>query len=149
MKEDIANREYQLRIKALKIGAVVMIAGALIAGIGVFGLMGLMASLNGVPAAGVVSGIAGGLAAGEGIGLFFCGAAMGAMFGLMAGIPIAELMTYKERTKLQIDKDMTQSYMQGKNYWGEGYREEVAERGYGGPRLPASPAKRPTGRVNG
>lgn len=37
-----------------------------------------------------------------------------------------ELSAMKEQTKLKLDEEMVQS----KNYWGEGYREEVAEHGY-------------------
>jgi hypothetical protein len=46
------------------------------------------------------------------------------------GSAIAGLATIKETKKLQMDEEYLQSYMQGKNYWGKGYREEIAERGY-------------------
>lgn len=54
----------------------------------------------------------------------------GGVIGLMAGGKASDIFTLKDREKLKIDEDMVQSYMQGKNYWGEGYREEVAEHGY-------------------
>ena len=67
--------------------------------------------------------------------LFLFPAALGVaapLVGLLAaaGGTIAGLATLKETKKLQIDEEYVQSYMQGKNYWGKGYREEVAERGY-------------------
>ena len=51
------------------------------------------------------------------------------VLGLGAGI--TTLFTLKEVKRLEMDEKFIQSYMQGKNYWGEGFREEVAERGYG------------------
>lgn len=66
---------------------------------------------------------------------------IGGALGMAAGGTIGSVMTMKEREKLKIDQDMVDSYMSGKNYWGEGYREEVAEKGYGfggGSPLPAS-----------
>jgi len=57
-----------------------------------------------------------------------------AKFVLAGGLGLASaattLFTMKEVKKLEIDEKFLQSYMQGKNYWGEGYREEVAEHGY-------------------
>jgi hypothetical protein len=99
MKEDIADRHFNLRIKKLAItGASIALgaaAGALL--VGTFGIPAVIA--------------------GAGIGFF-------------ASESVANMMTLKERTKLQIDEEMTQSYMAGKNHWGAGYREEVAEHGY-------------------
>ena len=43
---------------------------------------------------------------------------------------LTSMITMKEVKKLEIDEKFITSYMQGKNYWGEGYREEVAEHGY-------------------
>ena len=51
---------------------------------------------------------------------------------LLAGSALAGIVTMKEAKKLEIDEQFLQSRMQGKNYWGAGYREEVAERGYAG-----------------
>lgn len=115
MKQDIADRNYNLMIKeALIIGA----------------------SVIGLAALGAVAGpvvLAGGALAAEGM---VFGALGGAALGMVGGGAIAGIATYKERTKLKIDEEMVQSYMQGKNHWGEGYREEVAEKGYGFGREP-------------
>ena len=43
---------------------------------------------------------------------------------------LTSMITMKEVKKLEIDEKFITSYMQGNNYWGEGYREEVAEHGY-------------------
>jgi hypothetical protein len=53
----------------------------------------------------------------------------------MIGSAVASVVTLKETKRLQMDEKYLESYMSGKNYWGKGYREEVAERGYslGGP----------------
>lgn len=119
MKEDIADRGYNLKIKSWIITGLTAVAGAAIAGaIGGFALPALV--------------IGGGL-------------------GLMAGGTIGEVLTMKERKKLAIDEDMVNSYNTGKNYWGAGYREEVAEYGYGGPQMPAprnNLAERGTGQRN-
>jgi len=54
--------------------------------------------------------------------------------GAMAlGGAVTTMVTMKEAKKLEIDEEYIQSYMQGKNYWGEGYRKEVTEHGYSGP----------------
>jgi len=57
-----------------------------------------------------------------------------AKFVLAGGLGLASaattLFTMKEVKKLEMDEKFVQSYMQGKNYWGEGYRQEVAEHGY-------------------
>lgn len=58
------------------------------------------------------------------------GAMYGGMAGFMGGGLISGIVTMKESTKLKLDEEMVQSYMQGKGSWGHGYREEVAERGY-------------------
>lgn len=50
---------------------------------------------------------------------------------LTAGSGIAGLITLKESKKLAMDEQYLQTYMQGKNHWGEGYREEVLEKGWG------------------
>lgn len=107
MREDVAERGYNLKIKSWIIT-------------GVSALIGV------------------------GIGALFMGTGLGAMallaggaVGLMAGGPIAEAFTMKDRKKLEIDEDMVNSYMSGKNYWGAGYREEVAEYGYGGEQVAA------------
>ena len=51
------------------------------------------------------------------------------------GGAVTTMVTMREAKKLEIDEQYIQSYMQGKNYWGEGYRKEVAEHGYAGPAL--------------
>ena len=61
----------------------------------------------------------------------------GGMVGLMAGGSLSEALTLKDRKKLEIDEAMVNSYMSGKNYWGAGYREEVADHGYGGEQVSA------------
>ncbi len=128
MREDVADRGYNLRMK----GYIITGVSALI-GIGLGALF--------LTAVGPMALLAGGA------------------LGLMAGGPIAEMVTMKDRKKLEIDEDMVNSYMTGKNHWGAGYREEVAEHGYGGeqvaaprnnlPRNPAGPQARnqPTGRT--
>lgn len=68
--------------------------------------------------------------------------------GMAAGGAVASMITMREAKKLEIDENYIQSYMQGKNYWGAGYRQEVAEHGYGGPSLtmqgpPSSPRGKP------
>jgi len=56
------------------------------------------------------------------------------LYGALAlGGGITTLITMKEAKKLEMDESYLQSYMQGKNYWGAGYRQEVAEHGYAGP----------------
>lgn len=55
--------------------------------------------------------------------------------GMAAGGAVTGMITMREAKKLEIDENYIQSYMQGKNYWGAGYRQEVAEHGYGGPSL--------------
>jgi hypothetical protein len=58
------------------------------------------------------------------------------IYGAMAvGGAVTTVVTMREAKKLEIDEHYIQSYMQGKNYWGEGYRKEVAEHGYSGPPL--------------
>jgi len=106
MKEDIADRNYNLQIKTWIISGITALVGVGIGALfmGTIGPVGLLA---------------------------------GGALGLMAGGTIAEVMTMKDRKKLKIDEDMVDSYMGGKNYWGAGYREEVAEHGYGGQQVPA------------
>lgn len=111
MKEDIAQRNYQITMKEVLIGGAVIAAG-----VATGGLLGAAMMI--------------------GTEVIVIGAAVGGMAGLMGGAMIAGMSTMKERAKLKIDEDMVQSYTQGKNYWGEGYREEVAEHGYGGPQSP-------------
>ena len=79
--------------------------------------------------------------AGFAVGAFFLPSLLtaglvGAMVGVALGDKIADVMTLKDAAKLQIDNQMVQSYMSGKNYWGEGFREEVLEHGYGGAVVP-------------
>lgn len=49
---------------------------------------------------------------------------------------VTSLITLKEVKKLEMDEEFISSYMKAKNHWGEGYREEVAEKGYGFGRQP-------------
>lgn len=109
MKHDIADRAYNLQVKSWIITGITALVGV---GIGLL----LMPAL---PTLGIMVPI------------------MGGAVGLAAGGTVAELMTMKDRKKLAIDEDMVNSYNTGKNYWGAGYREEVAEYGYGGPQVPA------------
>ena len=53
--------------------------------------------------------------------------------GMALGGAVTTMVTMREAKKLEIDEQYIQSYMQSKNYWGEGYRKEVAEHGYSGP----------------
>ena len=73
-------------------------------------------------------------AAMTGIGMFAAGGVMsaylGGAVGLMLGGHAAHLSTLQDNEKLKIDEKYVDSYTQGKNHWGEGYRQEVAEHGY-------------------
>ncbi len=109
MKEDIASRNYWLTVKDAAIRM-----GSIAAGVVIGALL--------VPA----------LPAGLGVAALVGGGGI----GLIAGGAIANVVTLKDRTKLAIDEQHISSYMSGKNYWGEGYREEVAEYGYGGAQQP-------------
>jgi hypothetical protein len=104
MKHDIADRAYGIQVKSWIVGGLTIAAGA---------ILGAMA----LPAVGLV-----------GSGLV--GALMGGGLGFATGGIVADMATLKDREKLKIDQSMVDSYMSGKNYWGEGYREEVAEHGY-------------------
>jgi len=106
MREDVANRGFNIKVKGW------LITGAT-------ALLGLGIGALFLTAVGPMALIA------------------GAGLGLMAGGTVAEIATMKDRKKLAIDEEMVGSYMQGKNYWGEGYRKEVAEYGYGGEQVPA------------
>lgn len=115
MKDDIANRKFGLMLKEGLIMVGTVAGGAVL----------------GAVAAPVVLGSA---------GAAVTGAMVGGFGGLYGGAMAAEVLTMKDRTKLEIDNQMVESYMSGKNYWGEGYREEVAEKGYGfGHTPPATP----------
>ena len=107
MREDVADRGYHLKIKSWIITGISALVGVGIGALFMTTPIGPMALLAG-----------------------------GAV-GLMAGGPLAEALTMKDRKKLEIDEDMVNSYMSGKNYWGAGYREEVAEHGYGGEQVAA------------
>lgn len=101
MKEDLANRKFRVKL----IGTAITIAlGA--AAIGAFFF---------VPGAQNVALSSGGHH----------------LFGALmtAGTAITSFITLKEVKKLEMDEQYIQSYMQGKNYWGAGYRQEVAEHG--------------------
>ena len=107
MRDDVANRGLNIKIKSLVITGVSALIGVGVGALFMTTPIGPMALIAG----GVV--------------------------GLMAGGPLAEAATLKDRKKLEIDEDMVNSYMSGKNYWGAGYREEVAEHGYGGEQVAA------------
>ena len=106
MKEDIANRNYNLKIKTWVITGITTLVGV--------GIGALFMGTVGFPALIIGGGL-----------------------GLMLGGTVGDVLTMKERKKLAIDEDMVNSYNTGKNYWGAGYREEVAEYGYGGQQVPA------------
>ncbi|MFO0389622.1 MAG: hypothetical protein ACK502_07905 [Alphaproteobacteria bacterium] len=108
MKQDIADRSYNIQVKKWMIGGLA-IAGGVLLGTLALPLVPFLAAAKGV------------------VGM---GAIMGGALGFMAGGVAADMATMKDREKLKIDQSMVDSYMSGKNYWGEGYREEVAERGY-------------------
>ena len=110
MKEDIADRSYNVKVKGW------LVTAATVAGAAALGALAL-------PAIGILGGSA------------VMGALVGGAAGFALGGTVADLATMKDREKLKIDQEMVDSYMSGKNYWGEGYREEVAEKGYslGGP----------------
>lgn len=113
MKQDIADRTYNISIKQMLIPVI----GA------------------------VVGGAIGILLAPATAGASLMPALIGSAVGFFGGKAAADFATMKDREKLKIDQEMVDSYMQGKNYWGEGYREEVAEHGYslGGPLPPSAP----------
>jgi hypothetical protein len=98
MKDSIADRAFNLKIKGMLISGALMAVGI---GLMIFapGLLGAATPLVGLLAA--------------------------------AGSAIAGLVTMKEAKKLEMDEQYLNSYMQGKNHWGSGYREEILERGYG------------------
>lgn len=56
---------------------------------------------------------------------------------------VTSFVTLKEVKRLEMDEKYLQTYMQAKNHWGEGYREEVAEKGYGFGRSPSFPEGAP------
>lgn len=114
MREDIANRGFNTKVKAWMITGISIMVG-LGAGALLVGAMGPVALMG------------------------------GAMAGLLVGGAIAEAVTLKDRKKLEIDEEMVSSYMQGKNHWGAGYREEVAEYGYAGEQVPAPRNNLPRG----
>jgi len=126
MKEDIAQRKLNVKIKGMLIG------GALL--------------LLGVVALGAVA------MAAPGAAVHMAGFAQPLIYAAMAGgSAIVGLATMKEVKKLEMDEQYLSSYMSGKNYWGEGYREEVAEKGYSmaGPAVAMSgpPAQHGRGRT--
>jgi hypothetical protein len=117
MKENLADRAFNLKIKGMMITGALLLAG--------FALM------------------------------LFAGPALG-MFAPLAGLAVAAaggiagLVTMKESHKLEMDRKYLDSYMQGKNHWGKGYREEILEQGWGqrivtdGPEMgniPAAPSQ--------
>jgi len=103
MKEDIANRKFNVRLKGM------IITGLFAAG--------AIAAAFLIPGGSEAAELLGGRGL---LGLALAG-----------GGAITTLATLKEIKKLELDEEYLKSYMQGKNYWGEGYREEVAEKGYG------------------
>lgn len=103
MKEDIANRAFRIRMTGMIITAALAVAA--------------IATAFLLPAGVLSAGMAKPLITGV---LALAGA-------------ITTLVTMKEVKRLEIDEQYLQSYMEGKNYWGAGYRQEVAERGYSGP----------------
>lgn len=113
MKEDIAERKYRVQMTGLLVG------GALIAA--------AIASVFFFPAAA-------GAIMNSGTG----GAKLLITAVLGIGAAITTMLTLKEVKRLEVDEKYVQSYMQGKNYWGE-YRKEVAEHGYGGVQTPQTP----------
>lgn len=110
MKQDIADRKFHVKLKGMLITAGLIVAGiiALVALQSTVGLPAFDAGLGRMLAYGV-TGI---------------------------GSTIVALATMKEVKRLEMDEQYLQTYMQGKNYWGEGYRKEVAEHGYAGPQVP-------------
>jgi len=110
MKEDLAQRKLNVKIKGILIGAGLVVGGLALAASLPFLLPSLMTTAT--------------MEA-------FLPLAKPLVYAAMAGgSAIVGLATMKEIKKLEIDEQYIQSYMSGKNYWGEGYREEVAERGY-------------------
>lgn len=117
MKNDIANRKFRVQLIGMGVTAVLAI--------------GALAAFFLIPGAGAAVGAMGGASATK--------AVLG--LGMAAAGTVTSLVTMKEMKKLEMDEQFLQSYMQGKNYWGEGYREEVAEHGYAlkAPAFPGAP----------
>lgn len=107
MKEDIAKRKQGMMVKSMLITGVFLAIGIAV------GLAVLPALLPEMFAAGA-----------------FMSAYAGGMLGFVAGGAAANFFTLKEKERLKIDEQYVESYNQGKNHWGKGYREEVAEHGY-------------------
>lgn len=85
--------------------------------------------------------------------MFFAPAGLGAghhLFSLAmaAGGAVTSMVTMREAKKLEMDESYIQSYMRGKNFWGAGYRQEVAENGYSaaglGLQAPPGPRGKPS-----
>ena len=110
MKEDIAKRKFNLNVTQFVIGGLVLAAT-------------IAASIAFLPALLPAS-----LAA-SGSGLMTAGM-IGVYAGMFTSAVATDFVTMKEREKLKIDEQYVDSYLQGKNHWGKGYREEVAEHGY-------------------
>jgi hypothetical protein len=117
MREDVANRGFNIKVKSWIITGVVGLIGA---AVGAFLLPVILPEMA----------AAGGMA-------MIMGAMGGGIVGMGVGGAISEAVTTKDRKKLEIDEEMVGSYMQGKNHWGAGFREEVAEYGYAGEQAPA------------
>jgi|GEM_PF-2077452 len=115
MKNDVSNRHFNLTMKGLAIAGIAAIAGAALGAVFLPGLLMV----------GMEMGVMGTIV----------GAMFGGVAGLMGGGVAAGVLTMKESKKLAIDEEMVGSYMQGKNHWGAGYRQEVAEHGYAGPQV--------------
>ena len=105
MKEDIADRKFKVRMIGVLVTSA-LVVGAIAAA---FFLPGAASAVAGAGSGGV-------------------NAVLSLVMG--AGAGITSLLTMKEVKRLEMDEKYIQTYMQGKNYWGEGYREEVAEKGY-------------------
>ena len=106
MKEDIAKRSFRVTLKTMLITGAAVAVGALL------GMAVLPVLLPAMASSAVMAGYLGGAA------------------GLLLGGHVATLATTKERQRLKIDEQYVESYNQGKNHWGSGYRQEVAEYGY-------------------
>ncbi len=122
MKNDIANRKFRVQLIGMAV------TGALV--------VGALATLFFVPGAIGAVGTAGGASMAKLLVVGSMGVAS----------TVTSLITMKEVKKLEMDEKYLQSYMSGKNYWGEGYREEVAEHGYAitSPTFQGAPPPQPT-----
>lgn len=114
MREELADRQFNLKIKQ-----------------GLFSL------------AGAAVGAGAGFAIGDPVGgANISTAVLGGTTGLMAGGMVGDVVTTKDRTRLDIDRQIADARIQGQGWWG-GYHEQNAAHGNQAPAM-MPPAAAPT-----